>query len=102
MIRRYLEAVYAAIEFMIDDDGFDRTLATLRQQYSFATLEDTPIAKASLAEYVRIYTAEGRENVMRTVADSWQRGYEEMVQVGLAAGGYDPSAWYTNELVPTQ
>ena len=101
-IRRYLEATYAAIEFMIDDDGFDRTLEILRSQYSFATLENTEIAKASLAEYVRIWTAEGRANLMRTDGDSWQRGYDELVQAGLAEAGHDPSAWYTNELVPTR
>lgn len=98
-IRRYLQATRAAIEFMADDDGFDRTLEILRQRYSFATLEDTEIAKASLAEYVSIWTAEGRANVMRTLAENWQRGYDELVQSGLAEGGHDPSVWYTNELV---
>jgi NitT/TauT family transport system substrate-binding protein len=101
-IRRYLEATYAAIEFMIDDDGFDRTLEILRSRYSFATLENTEIAKASLAEYVGIWTADGRANLMRTDADSWQRGYDELVRAGLADAGHDPSAWFTNDLVPTR
>lgn len=99
-IRRYLEAVDGAIEFMIEDEGFDRTLEIMRRQYSFATLQDTGIAKASLAEYVAIWTAEGRDNVMRTVAESWQRGYDELVQANLAESGHDPSAWFTNELAP--
>jgi NitT/TauT family transport system substrate-binding protein len=99
-IRRYLAAVHAAITFMADDSGFDRTLEILRQQYSFATLQDTEIAKASLTEYVRIWTAEGRDNVLRTVGESWRRGYDELVAAGLAEGGHDPSAWFTNELVP--
>jgi NitT/TauT family transport system substrate-binding protein len=99
-VRRYLAAVHAAIGFMADDDGFERTLETLRTRYSFATLEDTEIAKASLAEYVGIWTAEGRDNVMRTVPENWQRGYDELVRSGLAEGGHDPSIWYTNELVP--
>ncbi|MDX1562502.1 MAG: ABC transporter substrate-binding protein [Gammaproteobacteria bacterium] len=98
-IRRYLAAVTAAIEFMVDDDGFDRTLEIMRQRYSFATLADTEIAKASLAEYVGIWTAEGRGNVMRTDSVSWQRGYDELVQANLAEAGHDPSAWFTNELV---
>lgn len=101
-VRRYLEAVQGAIEFMIEDEnsGFDRTLEILRDRWSFATLEDTAIARASLGTYVRIWTAEGRDNVLRTVDDSWQRGYEELVNAGLADGGKNPSAWYTNELVP--
>jgi len=101
-VRRYLEAVGAAIDFMIDDDGFDRTLETMRSRYSFATLEDTAIAKASLAEYVRIWTAEGRDNILRTVSQSWQQGYDELVRSGLAEPGRDPAAWFTNELVPTR
>jgi NitT/TauT family transport system substrate-binding protein len=98
-IRRYLAATKAAIEFMIDDDGFDRTIEILRQEYSFATLDNTEIAKASLATYVDIWTAEGRENLMRTDADSWRTGYEELVMAGLVEAGHDPDAWYTNELV---
>lgn len=101
-VRRYLEAVRAAIEFMVDDDGFDRTIEILRTQYSFATLEDTEIARASLTEYVGIWTAEGRDAIMRTVPESWQRGYDELVQAGLAEGGHDPSVWFTNELVPAR
>lgn len=98
-IRRYLESIHGAIEFMIDDDGFDQTLEILRRRYSFATLQDTDNAKASLAEYVEIWTGEGRENLLRTVEANWQRGYDELVQAGLAEAGHDPAAWYTNELV---
>lgn len=101
-IRRFLDAIHAALEFIIDDDGFNRTLEILRQQYSFATLEDTAIARASLAEFVQIWTADGRDNLMRTVDANWRRGYSELVGAGLAADGHDPSAWYTNELVPAR
>jgi NitT/TauT family transport system substrate-binding protein len=102
VIRRYLAAVYAAIEFMIDDVDFEQTLARLRERYSFATLLNTEIAKASLSEYVRIWTAEGRENLLRTSEAAWRRGYEELVQAGLAESGRDPSAWFTNEFVPSR
>jgi NitT/TauT family transport system substrate-binding protein len=100
IIRRYLAAVRGAIEFMINDDGFDRTLEVLRSRYSFATLQDTVIATASLEEYVAIWTADGRDNLLRTNAESWQRGYDELVRAGLADAGHDASAWFTNELVP--
>lgn len=102
IVRTYLEAVHAAIQFMADDAGFERTLEILRQRYSFATLMDSDIAKASLAEYVGIWTGEGRDNVLRTVDESWRRGYNELVQAGLAEGGHDPSAWFTNELIPAR
>jgi NitT/TauT family transport system substrate-binding protein len=101
IVRRYLEAVYAAIDFMIDDDGFDETLRIMRQKYSFATLEDDAVAKASLEDYRAAWTAEGRHNVLRTVPESWRRGYEELVQAGRVESGRDPSEWFTNDLVPT-
>lgn len=101
-VRHYLEAVHAAMEFMADDPGFERTIGILRQHYSFATLEDTEIAQASLAEYVGIWTGEGRDNLLRTVGDSWRSGYEELVRAGLAEPGHDPSAWFTNELLPAR
>lgn len=100
LIRNYLSAIDAALKFMIDDDGFDETLSIIRQRYSFATLEDATVAKASLGEYVRVWTAEGRDNILRTEASSWRRGYAELVESGLVADGFDPSEWFTNELLP--
>jgi ABC-type nitrate/sulfonate/bicarbonate transport system substrate-binding protein len=100
IVRKYLQAVDGAVEFMIADDGFDATLAALRRRYSFATLADDAVAKDSLREYVRVWTKEGRDNVLRTVAESWRRGYDELVAAGRVEGGRDPSPWFTNELVP--
>jgi ABC-type nitrate/sulfonate/bicarbonate transport system substrate-binding protein len=100
LVRKYLAAVDRAVEFMIGDDGFDATLATMRRKYSFATLQDDEVAKDSLREYVRVWTSAGAGSVMRTVPEHWQRGYEELVNAGRIAAGKDPSTWFTNELVP--
>lgn len=101
-IRRYLAAIRGAMDFMIGDDGFDETLRIMRQAYSFGTLDDDEVAKASLAEYVRLWTAEGPENILRTVPENWQRGYEELARAGRAAGGKAPDQWFTNALVPAR
>jgi NitT/TauT family transport system substrate-binding protein len=100
IVRKYLEAIGGALQFMIADESFDETLAILRRKYSFATLEDSDVAKDSLREYVRAWTSEGRENLLRTVPESWSRGYEELVRAGRVAAGKDPAGWFTNELVP--
>lgn len=101
VIRKYLNAIHGAISFILEDSGFERTLETLRSEYSFGTLQDTTVAKESLAEFSRAWTADGRDNVMRTMPDKWRRGYEELVQAGQAQAGREPSDWFTNALVPT-
>ena len=98
-IAKYLRAVHAAIEFMADDTGFDRTLEILRENYSFDALNDTAIAKESLREYVSVWTLAGHENVLVTDPDRWARGYEELVNAGLAEEGEAPEQWFTNEFV---
>jgi NitT/TauT family transport system substrate-binding protein len=99
-LRKYLEAVRAALDFMIADDGFDETLRIIREKYSFDTLMNTSVAKASLAEYVQAWTAEGMDNVLRTIPGNWRRGYEELVSVGQAEAGKDPAQWFTNDFLP--
>lgn len=99
-LRKYLAAVRAAVDFMIADDGFDETLDVIRKKHSFDTLMNTAVAKASLAEYVQAWTAEGMDNIMRTIPANWQRGYEELVSVGQAVAGKDPAEWFTNDFLP--
>jgi NitT/TauT family transport system substrate-binding protein len=101
VIRKYLAAIDGALEFMIADESFDETLRIMRQKYSFSTLQDTDVAKDSLIEFRRTWTADGMQNLLRTVPENWRRGYDELVRVGQAQAGKDPSQWFTNELLPT-
>ncbi len=98
-IRRFVAGVRDALEFMLADDGFDRTLEVLRSKYSFDGLNDTEIAKESLEEYTSVWTAAGEENLLLTVPERWHRGYEELVAAGLAEPGASPDEWFTNEFV---
>ncbi|MBN1239194.1 MAG: ABC transporter substrate-binding protein [Gammaproteobacteria bacterium] len=98
-IGKFVKAVHAALDFMIEDDGFDRTLEILRGKYSFDALNDTTIAKESLREYLRVWTSAGRESVLQTVPERWSRGYRELVEAGIVEPGADPAAWFTNEFV---
>lgn len=98
-IAKYLRAVRAAIEFMINDERFDRTLEILREKYSFEALEHTFIAKESLNEYVAAWTSWGRERVLLTDAERWAMGYQELVRAGLVAEGPNAERWFTNELM---
>lgn len=98
-IGRFIAAVGDALQFMIADEGFDRTLEILRGSYSFDGLDDTTIARESLREYVSVWTADGEENMLLTLPNRWTNGYEEMVAAGLAEAGAAPGDWFTNEFV---
>ena len=98
-VRRFVAGVRDALEFMLNDTEFDRTLEILRRKYSFDGLNDTAIAKASLREYTNVWTAAGEENVLLTVPERWRQGYEELVAAGLAEPGASPEEWFTNELI---
>lgn len=102
VIRRYLDSIREAIDFIIADDGFDESLRIMRQKYSFGTLQNDLVAKESLAEYVNAWTSAGVGNILRTDPARWQAGYEELVAAGQVDTGHDPSQWFTNELEPSR
>jgi NitT/TauT family transport system substrate-binding protein len=98
-IGKFVRSVHAALDFMIEDEDFDRTLETLRSKHSFDALNDTAIAKESLREYLRVWTSAGRESVLRTVPERWARSYQELIAAGIADAGANPEQWFTNEFV---
>lgn len=99
-IAKYMQAIHAAMDFIANDDGFDKTLEIIRQKYSFDTLENTEIAKASLAASVEAWTSGGNGKLLWTNPETWQKAYQELVETGVADGGKNPADWFTNELVP--
>lgn len=97
-IAKYMQAIHAAMDFIANDDGFDKTLKIIRKKYSFDTLENTEIAKASLQASVRAWGS--TDKLLWTDAQKWQKSYQELVETGVADGGKNPADWFTNELVP--
>jgi NitT/TauT family transport system substrate-binding protein len=101
-IRGYLQAIADAIRFIIDDEagGFTKTM-DLMKRYDVPSLKDPDIAAAALREFVKSWTADGRDKVVRTNPQTWQATYDELVGSGLVAGGKDPSRWMTTTFAPT-
>lgn len=97
-IAKYMQAIHAAMDFISNDDGFDKTLKIIRKKYSFDTLQNTKIAKASLRASVQAWGSS--DKLLWTDPQNWQKAYQELVQTGVADGGKDPKDWFTNELVP--
>jgi NitT/TauT family transport system substrate-binding protein len=100
-IRGYLQAVADAIRLIVDDEpgGFTKTM-DLMKPYDVPSLKDPGIAAAALREFVKSWTADGRDKVAHTNPQTWRATYDELVASELVAGGKDPSRWTTTEFAP--
>jgi NitT/TauT family transport system substrate-binding protein len=101
LVRRYLSVIRRSVDEIIADqeNDFSNIIATVRENYEFAALDDDAIASESLHQYVESWTLDGEENIMRTTDERWQGVYEELVEAGSAPSGLDPTEWYTNEYI---
>lgn len=101
-VEGFFRAVLRAMQDIIEDEGddFAAVLATMREDFEFDSLMDDDVATAALREYVRSWTLDGEENLLRTDEERWQNVYDEIVETGAMPGGLDPSEWFTNDLVP--
>ena len=99
-IGKFVGAVKQAAEFIIDDaqSGFRNMFDVIGRKYDFDALRDEEVARRILHEYVKAWTADGRQNVLRTIPERWHDAYGELVAAGHAARGKDPADWFTNEL----
>jgi NitT/TauT family transport system substrate-binding protein len=100
-IRGYLQAVAEAIVLIVDDEsnGFRQTM-DLMKKYEVPALKDPEVATGALKQFVRSWTADGRDKVVHTNPQKWQATYQEMVDSGLVAGGKDPAQWMTDQFAP--
>jgi NitT/TauT family transport system substrate-binding protein len=102
IVERFLLSVGQAIDDIVadQDNDFANVLETLRGSYSFDSLMDDDIAVGSLEQFVRSWTLDGEENILRNTEERWQGVYDELVEIGTTEPGLDPAAWYTNEYLP--
>lgn len=99
LVQRYMRAIKSAVDFVAADEQLDETLRLMRSKYHFQTLDDTEVAKESLREYVKLYNADGKENVLKTVPERWERGYKEMTDSDVVKKGLNPRDWLANDLL---
>jgi NitT/TauT family transport system substrate-binding protein len=97
IIARYLRAIRAAMQMVIEDNSLDRTLDMLGARYDIPILADRELAKQTLRDYIASWQANGA--LLTTSAERWNRIYDETVGVGLVPAGLDAAAWYTNDLL---
>jgi NitT/TauT family transport system substrate-binding protein len=100
-LRAYMNATKAATDDVLADrsKNYKNIIAMVRKKYDFPELQDDKIARGVLQQQVDAWFVAGKENLLKTVPEDWQKVYDQVVDVKLAPGGKDPKPWFTNELV---
>lgn len=96
----YLKAIRRGVDEVLDDrPGFDKTIRTLRKKHDLPELENDKLAKAVLKVHTDSWLLEGEENLLRTVPETWQKVYDQLLEIDVAEPDQDPSQWFTNDLI---
>ncbi|WP_167171450.1 ABC transporter substrate-binding protein [Saccharomonospora amisosensis] len=101
MLKAFLAGIHDTLTAFVADKNFDKTIAKMREQYSFATLDDDVIARKSLGISRELWTGgDPNQPLLVTHEDAWLAGYRELVDAGVAKPGGDASSWFDNSLLP--
>jgi NitT/TauT family transport system substrate-binding protein len=96
----YLTAIRRAIDEVLDDaPEFTKTIRALRKTQDLPELENDRLAKDVLKVHTDSWLLEGRENLLKTVPATWQKVYDQLLEIDVAEPDQDPSQWFTNDLI---
>jgi NitT/TauT family transport system substrate-binding protein len=102
ILKSFMAGIHDAVASLVKDQSFDASLKALREDYSFATLDNDKIAKASLAQLRNSWTG-GDPSKPLLVTDEavWTAGYKELTGAGIAKPGGNATSWFDNTFLPT-
>lgn len=93
----FLRGVRAAITDIVDDPGYGKTFATLRE-LGLKGLDNVETARIVMKANVDNWLAAGADRVLYNVPENWQHGMEAAVKIG-ALPDIPQDKLYTNTLV---
>jgi NitT/TauT family transport system substrate-binding protein len=100
-LKAFLAGINDAVSAISADESLDKTLESLRGEYSFKSLDDDEIAKKSLKELHGLWTGgDTAKPLLVTDEAAWVKGYTELTAAKLAKSGADAASWVDNSLLP--
>lgn len=101
-LKAFMAGIHDAVAAVVADESLDETIKQLRSKYSFATLDDDKIAKASLTTMRDSWTGgDPSKPLLVTDKAAWVTGYEELTAAGVAKSAGDAASWFDNSLLAT-
>ncbi len=100
-LKAFLAGINDALAAIVADESLDETIEQLRAEYSFASLDDDAVAKASLTTMRELWTGgDASAPLLVTDGAAWAAGYTELTDAGIAKTGGDAASWIDNSLLP--
>ncbi len=100
-LRACMAGLTDSLAALVADTNFDKSIPILRGKYSFASLDDDKIARASLAMLRNGWMGGDLSGpLLTTDEEAWTAGYKELVDAGMLKAGATPASWYDNSLLP--
>jgi NitT/TauT family transport system substrate-binding protein len=101
ILRAFMAGIHDALVAIVADDSLDETVKQLRGTYSFSTLDDDKIAKASLTMLRNAWTGgDPSKPLLVTDETAWTAGYKELTDAGVIKSGGTAATWFDNSLLP--
>jgi NitT/TauT family transport system substrate-binding protein len=101
ILKAFMAGIHDALAAIVADESLDETIKQLRGKYSFATLDDDKIAKASLTMMRKLWTGgDPSKPLLVTDESAWTAGYKELTDAGAAKSGGTAGTWFDNSLLP--
>jgi ABC-type nitrate/sulfonate/bicarbonate transport system substrate-binding protein len=96
----FLRGVRQAIDLILSEGGPKKAVEMLQQSpFDSAALDNPRQAAEDIEANSKLWTAEGRNNILRNVPELWKRGYELLTTTDTIDGATPVTDMYTNALV---
>ena len=95
----YLRSVDQSMRAVMDPDQVDALIPKVADQFDVPGMDDPTTAKPVIAAIASLWTAAGKDNLLRNVPERWQEGVTQFEKLKIAKAGSVPTSFYTNDLL---
>jgi NitT/TauT family transport system substrate-binding protein len=101
ILQAYMNVVKVTMQEVMNDKAnkYKNIIAAVRKKYDFPELKDDKVAQNILQGQVDAWTFGGEPALLKTVPQSWQKVYDQLVHAKIVEGGKNPQQWFNNELL---
>jgi len=98
LLERFLRGVYQAVSALLDAKDLNPILDAIGKEYEIRGIEQRDTATEDLRGNMELWTAKGRDNLLRNVPEAWAEAIDVMTRAGFLDKAVDAKALYTNAI----